>query len=290
MQSLSQLFKIDSAQIIAVILFSIIVVVVTLVIARFVNFFFKRAINKLQSMGNASTLVFSLIRYIILGLVYFAGAAAIVENIPPLKSMMNTLLKGSGIAALVVGFASQEAVGNIVGGFMVLLFKPFAIGDTIKYIDKNIIGTVEDITLRHTIIRTPENKRVVVPNGTITKEVIENANYLDNKVCVFLDIGITYEANIQLAMDIITREIMSHPDYYDNRTEEDIEKGAPPVVVRVVELAESAVKLRAWLWAKDNATAFSMKCDLLRAIKTSFDRDGVEIAYPHMVVIDKNKI
>lgn len=287
MKSVKDFFKFDTGEVVAVIIFAAIVLVVTIVLARLIDHFFKKTIQRLKVLGNTSTMVVSLLRYVVLGVVYFAGIMMIVDNIPPLNNMVNKLLTGSGIVALVVGLASQEAVGNIVGGFMILTFKPFVIGDSIRYIDKNIIGTVEDITLRHTTIRTPENKRVIVPNGTINKEVIENANYLEDKVCVFLDVGIAYEADIQLAMDIMLREVMSHPDYYDNRTDEERENGAPPVVIRVVELTDSAVRLRAWLWAKDNNTAFAMKCDLLRSIKTSFDRDGVDIPYPHMVVVDK---
>lgn len=260
---------------------------VTVVLARMVNHFFHKAIARMHATGNDAVTLLAFCRYLGLAAVYFVGAIAVTSRIPGLQNITQTVLAGSGVVALVISFASQEAVGNLAAGVMILLFKPFVLGDVIRYVDSNITGTVEEITLRHTTIRTPENKRVIVPNGIINKSVVENANYGESKVCVLLEIGISYESDIQLAMDIMTREMIAHPDYYDNRTEQEIDEGAPPVTVRVVELADSAVILRAWLWAKDNATAFVMKCDLLQSIKLAFDRDGVDIAYPHVTVVQK---
>ena len=117
--------------------------------------------------------------------------------------------------------------------------------------------------------------------------IIENADYADSKVCVFLDIGITYESDIERAKDLLSAEIEKHPSFFDYRTVDDRMNGAPPVVVRVVELADSAVVLRAWLWARDNGTAAVMKSDLLQSVKGAYDRAGIDIAYPHLVVVNK---
>lgn len=161
------------------------------------------------------------------------------------------------------------------------------IGDVVNVVSSGVSGTVEEITLRHTIIRTIENKRVIIPNDTMDSAIIENANHTENKVCLMLDIGITYESDIAHAMQIMREEIMKHADYFDNRTEADKQAGAPPVVIRVQELADSAVVIRAQLWARDNGTAFAMRSDLLKSIKERCEQERVDIAYPHLVVVAK---
>lgn len=257
---------------------------------KLINFLFKRWIKRIKAKGKTEyigSLQFS--KYLLLGLVYLFCIASVAGQIPALKTLMTSLLAGSGVLALVVGFASQEAVGNIASGFLITVFKPFKVGDVVRYVDKDITGVVEEISLRHTIIRTFENKRVVVPNGTINKEVIENANYGEEKVCIFLDVGISYESDIDNAMKIMAREVRKHKNYLDNRTEEAKNNGDPEVLVRVTEYGDSAVQLRAWVWAESSGIGFQMKSDLLRSIKLRFDEEGIDIAYPHRTVILKNK-
>ena len=97
--------------------------------------------------------------------------------------------------AVVAGLAAQEALGSVVSGMMILAFKPFKMGDVVRYVDNDITGTVEEITLHHTAVRTFENKRVIIPNSKMNSAIIENADYADSKVCVFLTVGITYESS-----------------------------------------------------------------------------------------------
>ena len=102
-----------------------------------------------------------------------------------------------------------------------------------------------------------------------------------------MDIGITYESDIDRALALLAEVVGNHPDYVDRRTQEERDNEAPKVVARVSELADSAVVLRALLWGKDNATAFAMRADLLRRVKKRFDEEGVDLAYPHLVVVRK---
>ena len=170
---------------------------------------------------------------------------------------------------------------------MILVFKPFVIGDVVNVISQGVTGTVEDITLRHTVLRTIENKRIIIPNSTMNTSIVENADYGDKNVCLTMDVGITYESDLDRALSLLAEVVAEHPDYLDRRTQEEQEKGVPKVVVRVSELADSAVVLRALLWGKDNATTFSMRADLLRRIKKRFDKEGIDLAYPHLVVVSK---
>ena len=200
---------------------------------------------------------------------------------------MNKLMAAGGVLAVVGGLASQEALGSIVSGLMILAFKPFVIGDVVRCVDNNISGVVEEITLRHTAIRTYENKRVIVPNSVMNSSIIENADYTDSRVCSFLEIGVTYESDIGRAKQLLAEEIARQPDFLDVRTPEQIAEGAPLVQVVVLALAESSVTLRASLWAKDNGTAFSLKCTVQENIKKIYEQEGIGIAYPHLVVVSE---
>jgi small conductance mechanosensitive channel len=219
--------------------------------------------------------------------VYLIAIIIIFKSIPELNTFGNGLLASAGIIAAIVGFASQSAFSNIVSGVFLVIFRPFSVGDRIK-VGQLYTGDVEDITLRHTVIRDFENKRIIFPNTVISSEVIINSTTSDEKVCMFIEVGISYASPIDKAMEIMRDEGQKHPFFIDNRSEEDVNANVPAVTVRVIQLADSSVQLRASVWAKDPSTGFALKCDLLKSIKERFEREGIEIPFPHRVVIMKN--
>ena len=255
-----------------------------LIAVKITNRLFHRVTDHMKSVNKSGATLAAFLRYPILFLIYFAAFAIIVSSIPPINAAMNKLLAAGGVLAVVFGLAGQEALGSVAAGVMILAFRPFVIGDVVNVVSEGVTGTVEEITLRHTVLRTIENKRVIIPNSTMNTSVVENADYGDKKVCLTMDVGITYESDLDRALAILADEVARHPDYLDRRTEEDKEKGVPLVTVRVNELADSAVVLRALLWGKDNGTAFAMRAELLRRIKNRFDAEGIGLAYPHLVV------
>ena len=161
------------------------------------------------------------------------------------------------------------------------------VGDNIK-IGEVHHGTVHDITLRHTIINNFENRRIIIPNTVISGQTIINSNIDDEKVCTFIELGISYESNLDKAIEILREETANHPNCIDNRSNEDITNGTPKVVVRVLGFGESAVNLRAYAWANNSGEGFAMKCDLFEILKKRFSENGIEIPYPHRTVILKN--
>ena len=259
-------------------------IIVMLVAVKITNRLFRRVTDHMKSVNKSGATLAAFLRYPILFLIYFAAFAIIVSSIPPINAAMNKLLAAGGVLAVVFGLAGQEALGSVAAGVMILAFRPFVIGDVVNVVSEGVTGTVEKITLRHAVLRTIENKRVIIPNSTMNTSVVENADYGDKKVCLTMDVGITYESDLDRALAILADEVARHPDYLDRRTEEDKEKGVPLVTVRVNELADSAVVLRALLWGKDNGTAFAMRAELLRRIKNRFDAEGIGLAYPHLVV------
>lgn len=220
-------------------------------------------------------------------LVYMFTVIILFLSIPELKNLGYGLFASAGIFAAIVGFASQAAFSNIISGIFLVIFKPFRVGDIIK-VSNLYHGTVEDINLRHTTIKDFENRRLIIPNSVISAETIQNFNIVDAKICNFILFGISYDSDIDLAMKIIREEAMKHANFIDNRTEEDIEKGVPSVIVRLLEFGDSSVNLRAQVWSENPSKAFELKCDINKTIKARFDKEGIEIPFPHRTIVYKN--
>jgi len=221
-------------------------------------------------------------------IIYILAFVVIFYSIPQLRALGVTLFAGAGIFAAILGFASQQAFSNIISGIFIVMFKPFRVGDVVK-IGTDYLGAIEDITLRHTVIRNYENSRIIMPNSVISSETIINSTITDEKVCSFLELGISYDSNVDKAIEIIRRETVKHPYFVDNRSSEAKDKNEPPVIVRVISFGDSSVNLRAYVWAKDSDSSFVMKCDLNKAIKEAFDKEGIEIPFPYRTIVYKNK-
>lgn len=213
--------------------------------------------------------------------IVFGAVLGVIYSIPPLRSLAVGMFAGASLLAAVVGFASQHAFSNIVSGVFIVLFKPFRVDDIIKI--RGEIGTIEDITLRHTVIRALENKRLIYPNSVIDSEPIINWTIRDEKAQKFMFISLDYAADIPRAVEIIREEAENHPDLLDERTPEDLAAGKPQVEAPVLNLEGSQVNLRIPLWAKDLPTAMRMTWDLHRSIKIRFDAEGIPLGRPSQV-------
>ncbi|AFL79619.1 small-conductance mechanosensitive channel [Aequorivita sublithincola DSM 14238] len=270
-----------------IILYLGIVAVVTIVGAASTNMWFRMSIKrKIENLEDSTS--FKFLRYVAIIGIYTTGVLFALLAFPSLKGVAQTALGGAGVIALIAGVASQEALSNLVGGVFIISFKPFRIGDVIKVTD-TMIGTVVDITLRHTVIRNFENKMIVIPNAIINKEKLINYNLGELKICERIEFQISYESNLELAKKIMQEECEKHPLLIDNRTEIDILDGKPKVRTSLISINESTLTVRAWTWARDYGDAFNMHCDLLEIIKKRFDNEGIDLAYPHRTIVFKDE-
>ncbi|WP_291721083.1 mechanosensitive ion channel family protein [Bernardetia sp.] len=203
----------------------------------------------------------------------------ITYTIPSLRALAVTLFAGASIFAAFIAFASQQAFSNIVSGIFIVWFKPFRVGDIV--VVGTHFGAVEDITLRHTVIRGLENKRIIIPNSNISSDVIVNSTIEDPKIQRFVEIWINYDADLKRAIQIMEEEAMKHPEMIDGRSLEDRINGDPIVMVRPTGMDERGIKIRASVWAKDPPTSFDLYCDLIREIKYRFDKEGIQMGVPH---------
>lgn len=212
----------------------------------------------------------------------------ILHKIPYFNSLGSALFASAGILAAVIGFASQKAFSNIVGGLFILVFKPFRVGDVIE-IANNKKGFVEEITLRHVVIKDYESRRVIIPNSVISEETIINSTITEEKIRKHITFGISYDSNVDVSIDIIRQHVENHPLFIDNRTPEEIKNKDPKVLIRMVSWDDSSITLKAYVWAKSNNDAFEIQCDLLESVKKEFSKRDIEIPFPHRTIVYKNK-
>ncbi len=244
-----------------------------------------RVFRRLWRRHSGKRLLFRKFAYNILqALIYLMGVLLCIGQIPQLDRVLATILAGSGILALAISLSAQESLNNVISGLFITLFHPFEVGDRVTLTGRQLTGIVEDITLRHTIVRTFTNTRFVVPNSTMNKEIIENSNLIDARVSSFLDVDVAYESDIERAMEIVAEIVGSHPYYLDVRTEEQKET-QPKVKVYVRALGESGIALRANLWTKTVDENFEACSDARLQIKLAFDREGIEIPYTKYTIL-----
>jgi small conductance mechanosensitive channel len=161
-------------------------------------------------------------------------------------------------------------LANFAAGVLILVLRPFKVGD---YIDgAGVAGTVKDIQLFTTVLATPDNIKIMVPNGKLFGDTIKNISAFDTRR-VDLVIGIGYTSDIQKAYDVLMNLIKE-----DTRILSD-----PPTNIAVSELADSSVNfvVRPWVKKEDY---WGVKFDLTRKIKEAFDENGIEIPFPQQVV------
>jgi small-conductance mechanosensitive channel len=260
------------------VVFALLVLAVAFIISKILKFVIGRFVRAAARKLKVDHTRYKFFKNAIDFIIYLIAVIVIFRSVPALKTYGNTLLTGAGVLAAIVGFASQSAFSNIISGVFLVIFRPFSVGDRVQ-IGQLYTGDVEDITLRHTVIRNFENRLIVIPNSVINNETIINSTLTHELVCIFIEIVISFNSDVDKAMKIIQEEALQHPECRDNRTEITKKNGEAQVDVKLLSLTESGQQLRAYVWAKDPTAGFNLKCDLLKSIKQQFDKQGIEIPY-----------
>lgn len=168
-----------------------------------------------------------------------------------------------GAAGLAVGLSLQGSLSNFAGGMLIILFKPFRVGDTIEA--QNVIGTVGEIQIFVTKLITGNNQTIFVPNGILSNGVITNYSLGKNRRANLL-FNISYDTNIKKAKEIVMHVLENHPKVLKNP--------APTVVVNL--LTDSAIQLAIRPWSK-NEDFIEMTSDVLEGCKEAFDTAGIAV-------------
>lgn len=247
----------------------------------------RRVLNNFLIRNKLDEIHFKFIHRILNTIIYTLLGFGISIQIIPINELALSILASSGVAVLILGFAAQEAFSNIISGFFISFFRPFTVGHLVHLPNENITGTIEDITLRHTVIKTGDNNRVIVPNSVINKAIIENRDIIDKTACRTLTLSIAYDSDLELAKQIMMDEALKNELLIDHRTKKDIKDEVPQLKVLVSNLTNSAIELKMAVWTKNNGDAISLLAELRENIKKRFDSEGIEIPYPYQNIIIK---
>jgi small conductance mechanosensitive channel len=265
-------------------IFVLLVLLIAFVVGRILRYVMGRFVKASALKMKVDPTRYNFFKNAVDFVVFLIAIILIFRSIPALHALSTTLITGAGVLAAIVGFASQAAFSNIISGIFLVIFRPFSVGDRIK-VGQTYTGDVEDITLRHTVIRNFENTRIIIPNAIISTETITNYNSIDERVIVYLEVVITFESDINTAFRMIQEEAMKHPLYIDNRSAIEINKGDAAVVVRVLGFTDTGVQIRGSVWARSAAEGFELKCDVLKSLKEKFNSAGIDIAGIHRLLL-----
>ena len=243
--------------------FAILIIVIGL---RLVKFLMKRiknsrAFKKIEK--SSQTFIASILNILLKGIVFLT---AITELGIPMTSVIAIL----GSAGLALGLALQGGLSNIAGGLMIMIFKPFKVGDFVDTHEDS--GTVKEINIFHTVLKTYDNRLIVIPNGVMSNDVIINYSAMEKRL-LDLEFSVDYNSDIDKVKDILTK-LATESKY---RVKED------EILVALKEHAESSLKftLRIWVLKDDYWKA---KFELLENVKKTFDKEKINIPYPKLDV------
>jgi small-conductance mechanosensitive channel len=199
--------------------------------------------------------------------------------VPGLRALMGTMVAGAGITALVVGFAAKSTLANLISGISMAIYRPLRIGDKLNL--EGELCTVEDITLRHTIVRTWQHKRLIIPNSKLDEMTVTNYSIIDPRIKCTVELGVSYDTNIDLTRRIVLETAAECPQLLKDEE-------AP--WVRVISHGDFSIGLRLYLWVKDIDDAYLAKFWLLEHIKKRFDSEGIEIPFPYRTLVYKKEL
>lgn len=265
------------------------IIVVAFAISRVLQWMLNKGIARMSGNLNIDPTRYRFFKNALNVIIFVTATMLIIYSIPQLKNIAVGLFAGAGILLAAVGFAAQEAFSNVISGLLIVLSKPYRVGDLISVGNKEQ-GVVEDITLRHTVIRDFRNRSIIIPNSIMSAETIVNDSINDIRVCRWIEVGISYDSDVDLAMKIMREVSEAHPNCIDARSPEDKKNKVPKVKVRLMTFGDSSLNLRALVWTDKPIEAFQMQSDLNIAIKKRFDKEGVEIPFPYRTVVFKKDL
>jgi small-conductance mechanosensitive channel len=211
--------------------------------------------------------------------VYAFAFAAYAHFIPALSGLGTASLTSIGMISLIVGFAAQNTLGNLIAGISLLLYRPFKLGDRLQVIAPTGLetGIVESLTLGYTLLKTDDNRRVVVPNSVMASQTNINLTANDPRVICSVLIGISYDSDIDKARAILLDLAGKHP------------KAKQVCGCPLTQLGNSGVVLSLDVWCADALAAITFRCDLLEQAAKRFALEEIRISIPQTMVLLKDE-
>ena len=240
-------------------------------VIRWIRKIVRRSFERSGADKGVEQFVDSLLKYGLYALLVFS----LISSLGFDTTSVAAVLASGGVA---IGLALQGSLSNFAGGVLILLLKPFVVGDYIIEDTNGKEGTVKEIQIFYTKLSTIDNKTIVIPNGMLTNNSITNATAKDERQ-LDLRVSISYDADIRQAKSVIENLLIKDECIIKNEQ----------INVFVHELADSAVALGIRAWVK-NEEYWETRWRLLEEIKILLDENGIEIPYPQMAVHMKENV
>ena len=226
----------------------------------------RRITNFLKKLMNRQDVDPTLVNFLSNVVFAILLVAVILASLDTLGLPVTSLVAVVGAAGLAVGLALKDSLGNFASGVMLVLFRPFAKGDAVEV--AGVTGKVDEVRIFSTILTTPDNKQIIIPNGQVAAGTITNYTALDQRR-VDLVFGVGYDDDLKLAREVLTRICAEHPKVLDD----------PETSIFVLNLGDSSVDfaVRPWVKTEDYWTVWG---DLLETGKVELEAAGLNIPYP----------
>ena len=244
-------------------LYTVLLFLACLVVMKVLLSLLDRTINRLKVERSLHTFLKSVFRI----LLWFLTILIVGDYIGlPVGALLGVL----GVAGLAVSLALQGTLANLAGGIMILVSKPFVVGDFIEA--GGVSGTVDDIGLVYTRMKTIDNKLIFVPNGQISAEKIVNFTHQDQRR-VDIKFDVSYDADPEQVKKVIREIVGTHPKALFT----------PEPFVRTASFNDSSVSYQLRVWCA-TADYWDLYYDLLEQVRAAFDENGIDLTYNHLNV------
>jgi small-conductance mechanosensitive channel len=256
---------IDIVSILVNLIIIILIILITRSAVRFVDRillnYIPKVVHKVEvKMDETMQLM---IRRLVSATIYLIGLMLVILQIPQLHSLATAMLAGAGIAGLAIGYASKDSLSNFTSGIFIAIFQPFRVGDFVDF--RADYGQVEDLTLRHTIIRTADNRRIIVPNSIMSTEPIINWSIREPEIIWTVDFDLEKANDIDRARKIILDKARSHPLVLKDR----------PMSVLLTSSRYSELTLRLEVTIPGRNVAKMIGSEIREAVKKEFEVQGI---------------
>ena len=256
------------------ILYLVLVLIILLLSYRIITILFDWYAEKINAGDNRnlSGSLFPLLKKVSKIII---AALAIVIILSRFDVNISAFIVSLGVGSLAIALAAQDTLSNMIAGFIIMIDRPFRIGDRIKYGSE--IGDVIEIGIRSTKILDFDNNLVIMPNNEIVKSKIVNVTYPNILTRVIVEVGVAYGTDLKKVRKIMLRSANAHPL---------ISKEIPADVV-LLSFGDSSLDLRLSARTDDYRHAWTMQCELRETIYEEFNKEGIEIPFPQRVVYMK---
>ena len=260
---------------------------ITVVIAKIFTTILEKLVDHAMKKDARASMPFKYLLKIIRTVIYVIAVFAILMNVKPLQSISTAILGATSVMTVVVGLAAQETFGNFIAGFFIVIYQPFHVGDMVNLPEKNISGTVIEITFRHTILNTIENTKIIVPNSTMNSAIVEDKAFGQKTYIRNLSLTVAYNTDIDKLERVITDVVINTDGVIDTRSVEAQEKNLP-INITVNEFLDSGIQIRFPFTTKSLGKSVETASKIRKSLLVAFRENGIEIPYQKIQIIKDN--